>query len=624
MDNINRPRVTLGKDDVSSFTPPNVNTPCKPSSGAIPKKRSTQKQLHKADDQEQTDTGSEIRVAVPEDFSQLSVSGLDTTIGERTEKIEKNYQSLSGECPPQSLPPSEDARKDDVAKEFNRLLLNVKFQQPNSSPKGPHSPEEVFSTQNHAPVVTGLLPRPRMKQYYMAVGFDGREESGCPAENDELLDKDTEELIRKTDEMYIAKEKECKKLVEYIWQQDERNDKGNIQVVLLKQENKELSEELHSAVGKIETQRLANEQKLQEEHGKFQISKKTVAEEFKGFRESKRGHVKTIQVKLTEEKRKIKRMKIQLARERCQRKRVERELARAKSKEKKMEKRNEKKMEDLKQSESFLVQELRKKTVQLDICQAQYTRLQQDLEEFRAQITAELQSVQTSSAEWQRRFQGSTELIAETQELCRKATQMYLWKEQECERLKEHIEQNEQRYDECNRDLENLGREYEEQQEELHLAFKMVEELQLEYNKRKECEYNLDRRMVEMSQAFCKAESDRMKIMKVKLAEKIRQRKKMKRQLTKERNKRKRVELEKAIEKRRGKRMEKRKKEDRCQCLRTEKKGEGPSGGTRGGYGGHVSRDEGDLSSIASSEEESSEREITTGPDDSLENEDTK
>lgn len=163
-----------------------MNTPCKPSSGAIPKKRSTQKQLHKADDQEQTDTGSEIRVAVPEDFSQLSVSGLDTTIGERTEKIEKNYQSLSGECPPQSLPPSEDAIKDDVAKEFNRLLLNVKFQQSNSSPKGPHSPEEVFSKQNHAPVVTGLLPRPRMK-HYMAVGFDGlEEESGCPAENDEV------------------------------------------------------------------------------------------------------------------------------------------------------------------------------------------------------------------------------------------------------------------------------------------------------------------------------------------------------------------------------------------------------------------------------------------------------
>ena len=150
-----------------------MNTPFKPSSGAIPKKRSTQKQLHKADDQEQTDTGSEIRVAVPEVFSQLSVSGLDTTIGERTEKIEKNYQSLSGECPPQSLPPSEDAIKDDVAKEFNRLLLNVKFQQPNSSPKGPHSPEEVFSKQNHAPVVTGLLPRPL-------------EESGCPAENDEV------------------------------------------------------------------------------------------------------------------------------------------------------------------------------------------------------------------------------------------------------------------------------------------------------------------------------------------------------------------------------------------------------------------------------------------------------
>ena len=30
--------------------------------------------------------------------------------------------------------------------------------------------------------------------------------------------------------------------VQYIWQQDERNDKANVQVVLLKQENKELSE----------------------------------------------------------------------------------------------------------------------------------------------------------------------------------------------------------------------------------------------------------------------------------------------------------------------------------------------------------------------------------------------
>ena len=36
------------------------------------------------------------------------------------------------------------------------------------------------------------------------------------------------------------------------------------------------------------------------------------------------------------------------------------------------------------------------------------------------------------------------------------------------------------------------------------------------------------------------------------------------------------------------------------QCLRKEEKGEGPSGGTRGCYGGHMSRDEGDLSSIVS------------------------
>lgn len=105
--------------------------------------------------------------------------------------------------------------------------------------------------------------------------------------------------------------------------------------------------------------------------------------------------------------------------------------------------------------------------------------------------------------------------------------------------------------------------------QEQHSAFEMVQELLLEYdNKQKlldEREYDLDRRMVEMSQASCKAESDRMKIMKKKLAEEIRQRKKMKRQLANERNKRKRVELEKAIEKRRGKRMEKRKKEDTYQ-----------------------------------------------------------
>lgn len=102
--------------------------------------------------------------------------------------------------------------------------------------------------------------------------------------------------------------------------------------------------------------------------------------------------------------------------------------------------------------------------------------------------------------------------------------------------------------------------------QELHSAFEMVQELQLEYgNKQKlldEREYDLDRKTVEMSQASCKAESDRMK---EKLAEEIRRRKKMKRQLANERNKRKRVELEKAIEKRRGKRMEKRKKEDTYQ-----------------------------------------------------------
>ena len=182
----------------SSCTPPNVNTACKPSSGAIPKKQSTQRELHKADDQEQTDTGSEVWVVVAEDYNQLPGSGLDTTRGERTEKMGKKCRSLSNECPPQSLPPPEDNTIKDIAKgslekyseidlanEFNRLLLNAKLEQSNSCPKRPQSSKEVCSKQNHSPVVTGLLPRPRVKDS-MAVVYGGVKESGCPAENDEV------------------------------------------------------------------------------------------------------------------------------------------------------------------------------------------------------------------------------------------------------------------------------------------------------------------------------------------------------------------------------------------------------------------------------------------------------
>lgn len=138
-------------------------------------------QLHKADEQEQTDTSREIQVVVAVDYNQLPVSDLDTTRGERTEKIEKNRQSLSCECPPQSLPPPEDnaitgvakgnIEKDsgtDVSKAFNRLVSKVKSQQSNSGPKGPPSPEEVAV------------------KLSVVVDYDGPEESGCPAENDEV------------------------------------------------------------------------------------------------------------------------------------------------------------------------------------------------------------------------------------------------------------------------------------------------------------------------------------------------------------------------------------------------------------------------------------------------------
>lgn len=162
-----------------------MNTPCKPSSGAIPKKRSTQKQLRKDDDQEQTDAGSETRVSVTEDFSisQLPVSELDTTIGEKGEKLQENdeLQSLNYEFPPQSLPPSEDNAIEDVAnrnmdqysKEFNRLLLNIKSQKLSSCPSRPNSPEEVSP-------LPGLLSRSTADVCHV------EESTGCPAENDEV------------------------------------------------------------------------------------------------------------------------------------------------------------------------------------------------------------------------------------------------------------------------------------------------------------------------------------------------------------------------------------------------------------------------------------------------------
>ena len=143
-----------------------------PSSGAIPKKRSTQGQLHKADEQGQTDAGREIQVVMAKDYNQLPVSDLDTTRGERTEKIE---------CPLQSLPPPEDNAKTDVAKGsmekdsgtdvskvFNRLVSDVKSRQSNSGPKGPPSSEEVAV------------------KHSVIVDYDGCEESGFPEENDEV------------------------------------------------------------------------------------------------------------------------------------------------------------------------------------------------------------------------------------------------------------------------------------------------------------------------------------------------------------------------------------------------------------------------------------------------------
>lgn len=157
-----------------------MNTQVEPSSGAIPKKRSTQQQLHEANDNvEPADTGSGITPAVAEDFSisQLPVSGLDTT-GESEEKFGKEYQSVS-EWPPQSLSPREENGMKDAV-EGNK----DQFQQSNAHPSRPNSPEEARSLQNPLTLVTGHLHR-SCENSSMAVVCHP-EESGRPAENDEV------------------------------------------------------------------------------------------------------------------------------------------------------------------------------------------------------------------------------------------------------------------------------------------------------------------------------------------------------------------------------------------------------------------------------------------------------
>ena len=149
----------------------NTQATCKPSSGAIPKKQSTQKQLHKADDHEQTHTGSETQVVVTKDFSlsQLPVHGLEATMGERDqEKLEKNCQSLNSEFPPQSLPLTDENVIEDVAKgnvvndhcaaigvanTFNGglFMINVKSQSSNCCPSKPNYLEKKCSKQEPLP-----------------------------------------------------------------------------------------------------------------------------------------------------------------------------------------------------------------------------------------------------------------------------------------------------------------------------------------------------------------------------------------------------------------------------------------------------------------------------------------
>lgn len=109
--------------------------------------------------------------------------------------------------------------------------------------------------------------------------------------------------------------------------------------------------------------------------------------------------------------------------------------------------------------------------------------------------------------------------------------------------------------------------------QELHVVNGLMEKLRLE-NKQKlqdEREWQtleLDRRVAEVSQAFYNADSERMKIMKLKLSRETKRVKRIKWMLVRERSNRKKLELQLAKKKRKGQKMGKRNKKSRvCKVI---------------------------------------------------------
>lgn len=109
--------------------------------------------------------------------------------------------------------------------------------------------------------------------------------------------------------------------------------------------------------------------------------------------------------------------------------------------------------------------------------------------------------------------------------------------------------------------------------QELHAVNGKMEKLRLEnkqklQDERERQKLELDRRVAESSQAFYYADSNRMKIMKLKLSRETRRVKRIKWMLARERSNRKKLELQLVNKKRKRQKMGKRNKKSRvCKVI---------------------------------------------------------
>lgn len=176
----------------------------------------------------------------------------------------------------------------------------------------------------------------------------------------------------------------------------------------------------------------------------------------------------------------------------------------------------------------FLAQELRKQTSLCDNLQDEICHLQQELLECRAKCT----DLQQQKEELTCHLSGSAVLEAESQRLITMMQEMLAWKQEECNRLEEHIRQSDARYNDAISSMEALHREKQEFTELLVSLRRQLEEVQQGHEQfrdqeRRRLRMEHDRQMDEVCLAFNNAETDKVKLLKLKLKREKSKRKRM-------------------------------------------------------------------------------------------------